>query len=177
MTQRRKHARRRDAAAIVESLYREYRSPLLAFCLNLTGGDRHWAEDVAQETMVRAWRRADELDPAAVSMMPWLATVARRIVIDDLRARNVRPQEVGQEPLEFVPGRDLIEPMLRRIVVTDAVRGLPRPQREAVVETMLRDRSVDDAARHLAVPVGTVKSRVHYAVRALRVSLAEPMAS
>lgn len=177
MTQRRTHARRRDAAAIVESLYREYRAPLLAFCLNLTGGDRHWAEDVMQETMVRAWRRADDLDPAATSMMPWLATVARRIVIDDVRARGVRPQEVGQEPLEFVPGRDHIESLLRRMVVTEAVRELPESQREVVVETMLLDRSVGEAAEQLDIPVGTVKSRVHYAVRALRVSLAEPMAS
>lgn len=177
MTQRRANARRRDAATIVESLYRDYRSPLLSFCLNLTAGDRHWAEDVMQETMVRAWRRADELDSGAPSLMPWLATVARRIVIDDLRARGVRPQEVGQEPLEFVPGRDHIESMLRRMVLTAAVRDLPEPQREAVVETVLLDQSVGDVARHLDVPVGTVKSRVHYAVRALRVSLAEPMAS
>ncbi|HSA51544.1 MAG TPA: sigma-70 family RNA polymerase sigma factor [Yinghuangia sp.] len=161
---------------IVESLYRDYRAPLLAYCLNLTAGDRHWAEDVVQETMLRAWRQAAGLDASVPSMMPWLSTVARRIVIDEYRARSVRPQEVNPEPLEFMPGRDHVESMLRSLVVTEAVRALSPTHREVVVETVLRDRSIKEVAADLNIPAGTVKSRVHYAVRALRAMLAKAAA-
>ncbi|MGW0659754.1 sigma-70 family RNA polymerase sigma factor [Streptodolium elevatio] len=152
-------------------LYRDYRAPLLSFCVNLTGGDRHWAEDVVQETMLRAWRNAERLDPGAPSLMPWLATVARRIVIDEQRARRARPQEVSPEPLEFMPADDDVDHLLSGLAVAQVLARLSAPQRYAVVETVLRDRSVGEVAASLGVPVGTVKSRVHYAVRALRVAL------
>jgi RNA polymerase sigma-70 factor (ECF subfamily) len=62
-----------DEPAITE-LYREYHRPLLSLVLRQTGGDRQWAEDVVQETMIRAWRSIDQLDPDADSLLPWLAT-------------------------------------------------------------------------------------------------------
>ncbi len=158
--------------AIFEDLYRRYRVPLLSFCLKQTGGDRQWAEDVVQETLVRAWHHIDRIDPGQ-SPMPWLATVARRIVIDAHRARGARPQEVNPEPLEYVPADDQWEPLLRGMVVAEALQSLSEAHREVLVETVLRDRSVNQAAEALGIPVGTVKSRVYYAVRALRVLLEE----
>lgn len=164
-----------DAEAVAETLYRRYAVPLLSFCLKQTGGDRQWAEDVVQETLVRAWRNADRIDPSdeSRSLMPWLATVARRIVIDDRRAKSARPQEVNPEPLEFVPADDHVEPLLRSMVVADALQSLSEAHREVLVETVLRDRSVNQAAEVLGIPVGTVKSRVYYAVRALKLALQE----
>lgn len=156
-----------------EALYRRYAVPLMAFCLRQTGGDRQWAEDVVQETFVRAWRNAERLDGDAESLMPWLATVARRIVIDDRRARSARPQEVNPEPLEHVPGDDQWEPLLRSMVVADALQSLSEAHREVLVETVLRDRTVNEAAKALGIPVGTVKSRVYYAIRALKLALEE----
>lgn len=158
---------------IVAELYREYHRPLLAFVVRLTSGDRQWAEDVVQETMIRAWRNADQLDGRETSLMPWLATVARRIVIDNRRRRDVRPQEVGDSPLEGVPLPDEMEDMLRKVVVADALKALTPAHREVLNETVLRDRTVNQAAEVLGVPVGTVKSRVYYALRALRVVLEE----
>ena len=84
-----------DDEAAVAGLYREYHRPLLSLVLRQTGGDRQWAEDVVQETMIRAWRSMDQLDPEAPSLLPWLATVARRIVIDDRRRKGARPAELG----------------------------------------------------------------------------------
>src|SRR5262245_63212019 len=81
------------------TLYRDYHRPLLAFVLRLTGGDRQHAEDVVQETMVRAWRSVDTLSLQSESVMPWLATVARRVVIDQWRRRGSRPPEVGERAL------------------------------------------------------------------------------
>src|SRR5262245_19338781 len=77
-------------------VYGKYADPLLGVAMKLTGGDRHWAEDVVQETLLRAWRHADVLRATGESrsLMPWLATVARRIVINDWRGRGVRPKEV-----------------------------------------------------------------------------------
>jgi len=167
---------RRDQAdddAIVTELYRRYRAPLLAYVLRLTGGDRQQAEDVVQETMVRAWRQADQLDLAAPSLMPWLVTVARRIVIDQERRRRARPAETGDQMLENVPVADTTEDLLRKVVVAEAMQALSAAHREILNETILRDRSVNQAAEALGIPVGTVKSRVYYALRALRLVLAE----
>jgi len=159
--------------AIVTEMYRQYRMPLMAYVLRLTAGDRQQAEDVVQETMLRAWRQAGKLDLTEPSLMPWLATVARRIVIDDKRRRSVRPTEMGDEMLENAPVADSTEDLLRKVVVTEALRLLSPAHREVLSETILRDRTVNEAAEVLGIPVGTVKSRVYYALRALRVVLAE----
>ena len=76
---------------IVTALYQAYRAPLMAFVLRLNGGDRQQAEDVVQETMVRAWREAADSTCPGSSLMPWLAAVARRIVIDEHRRKRARP--------------------------------------------------------------------------------------
>jgi RNA polymerase sigma-70 factor (ECF subfamily) len=158
---------------IVTELYRQYRMPLMSFVLRLTAGDRQQAEDVVQETMVRAWRQAGQLDLAEPSLMPWLATVARRIVIDQGRRRRARPTETGDVVLENVPVADSTEELLRKVVVSQALQALSPAHREVLNETILRDRTVTEAAEVLGIPVGTVKSRVYYAIRALRLVLAE----
>ena len=158
---------------IVTELYREYRNPLMSFVLRLTGGDRQQAEDVVQETMVRAWRQASRLDLGGDSLMPWLATVARRIVIDERRRRLARPAETGDLMVERASVADETEDLLRRVAVAEALQALSPAHREVLNETILRDRTVNQAAEILGIPVGTVKSRVYYALRALRLVLDE----
>jgi len=182
---RRRAERRRSAASdgglsrhaaddlLVTELYRRYRDPLLSFVLRLTAGDRQHAEDVVQETMLRAWRQGSQLDLAEPSLMPWLATVARRIVIDEQRRRNARPAETGEGMLEKVSVTDGTDDLLRSVIVADALLALSPAHREVLNETILRDRTVNEAAEILGIPVGTVKSRVYYAIRALRLVLAE----
>jgi RNA polymerase sigma-70 factor (ECF subfamily) len=162
-----------DDDRIVAELYREYHRPLLSFVMKLVGNDRQWAEDVVQETMIRAWRSADQLDSESASLMPWLATVARRVVIDDRRRKAARPQEAGEGALETLHIADGMEDLLRKVVVTEALKSLSPAHREVLNETILRDRSVNQAAEVLGVPVGTVKSRTYYALRALKVALEE----
>jgi RNA polymerase sigma factor (sigma-70 family) len=159
--------------AIVSALYAQYREPLMTFVMRLTAGNRAQAEDVVQETMVRAWREAGRLDLSEPSLMPWLTTVARRIVIDDHRRRQARPIETAEAELADLPTEDDTAAADRRMVVADAMRALSPLHREVLNETILRDRTVNQAAEVLGVPVGTVKSRVYYALRALHVALAE----
>jgi RNA polymerase sigma-70 factor (ECF subfamily) len=166
-------ARAADDDTIITDLYRRYRAPLMSYVLRLTAGDRQQAEDVVQETMVRAWRQVGRLDLAEPSLMPWLATVARRIVIDQGRRKRARPAETGEVMLENVPVADATEDLLRKVVVAEAMQALTPAHREVLNETILRDRTVNEAAEVLGVPVGTVKSRVYYALRALRLVLAE----
>jgi RNA polymerase sigma-70 factor, ECF subfamily len=162
-----------DGDRLVAELYRQYRSPLMAFVLRLTAGDRQRAEDVVQETMLRAWRERGQLDRSGPSLMPWLATVARRIVIDEQRKRDVRPAETAADNLERASVTDLTDDVLRSVIVTDALRALSPSHREVLNATILSDRTVNEAAQVLGIPVGTVKSRVYYALRALKLVLAE----
>jgi RNA polymerase sigma factor (sigma-70 family) len=159
--------------AIVTALYKQYRDPLMTFVLRLTAGNRTQAEDVVQETMLRAWREAGKLDLSEPSLMPWLTTVARRIVIDDHRRRQARPIELADAELANLPAEDDTAAADRRMVVADALRALSPLHRQVLNETILRDRTVNQAAEVLGIPVGTVKSRVYYALRALQMVLAE----
>ncbi|GAA3176574.1 sigma-70 family RNA polymerase sigma factor [Blastococcus jejuensis] len=159
--------------ASLRALYDGHAPVLLAYALRLTGGDRGRAEDIVQETLLRAWRNLDRLAQDTGPVRPWLFTVAQRLAIDAHRARRARPTEVGDAALASVPGLDELEPTLNRIVVTDALDSLSREHRAVIVETYYRGRSVAEAARVLGVPEGTVKSRCYYALRALKLALAE----
>jgi RNA polymerase sigma-70 factor (ECF subfamily) len=159
---------------LVRSLYAEHAEGLLLFVLRLTGGDRQRAEDVVQETLLRAWRHAHELAASGrTSLRPWLVAVARRIVIDGYRSRKARPPETDDGALATVAEADETERVLQLLVLTDAMRGLTAAHREVVFETYFRGRTVQEAAESLGLPVGTVKSRVYYALRALRIALEE----
>ena len=157
----------------IRALYQAYRVPLLAFALRLTGGDRQHAEDVVQETMIRAWLEVGRLDLSGPSLMPWLAAVARRIVIDDHRRKGARPAETGEGTVADMPVDDDTAATLLRVAVADAMLKLTSSHRQVLNETILRDQTAHQAAVALGIPVGTVKSRVYYALKALRVVLAE----
>ena len=98
---------------------------------------------------------------------------AQRLAIDAHRARLARPHEVGPAALASVTGLDDLENALDRIVIVDALDSLSREHRAVIVETYYRGRSVADTAQVLGVPEGTVKSRCYYALRALKLALAE----
>ncbi|HEX8345146.1 MAG TPA: sigma-70 family RNA polymerase sigma factor [Actinoplanes sp.] len=158
---------------LVRMLYEEHAGPLLMFVLRLTGGDRQRAEDIVQETLLRAWRNAHRLGAQGQqSLRPWLVTVARRIAIDDHRSVTARPPETYDRELESFPSTaDDTDRVLQLMTVTDALRTLSQSHREILVETYFRGRTVPEAAEVLGLPLGTAKSRVYYALRALRTAL------
>ncbi|MFI5931036.1 sigma-70 family RNA polymerase sigma factor [Actinoplanes sp. NPDC051494] len=158
---------------LVRMLYEEHAGPLLMFVLRLTGGDRQRAEDIVQETLLRAWRNAHRLGAQGQqSLRPWLVTVARRIAIDDHRSVTARPPETYDRELESFPSTaDDTDRVLQLMTVTDALKTLSQSHREILVETYFRGRTVPEAADVLGLPLGTAKSRVYYALRALRTAL------
>jgi RNA polymerase sigma-70 factor (ECF subfamily) len=147
-------------------------SVLLTFLLRLTRGDPHKAEDILQETLIRAWRHPEARGPDGAWSRPWLFTLARRIAIDHARASQTRPPELSDDRLqERVPADDGIERLIDAGEVRAALRSLPDRLRHVLVEMYFRERSVAEAAAVLAVPSGTVKSRTFYALAALRDAL------
>jgi RNA polymerase sigma-70 factor (ECF subfamily) len=161
------------ADELVKSLYEKHAATLLAYCLPLTRGDRGWAEDVVQETLFRAWRGAHRLDLGRPTLLPWLFTAARRLVVDGLRSRRVRPQEVDPTLLEHAPADDPTDRTIATLTVLEALRELTPPHREIIVEVYYLGRPVTETARHLRIRPGTAKSRLYYALRALRSALEE----
>jgi RNA polymerase sigma-70 factor (ECF subfamily) len=154
----------------LEQLHREHAAALWGYVLRLTG-DRARAEDVVQETMLRAWRHGVQ-DDGRGSARAWLYTVARNLVVDDARSARSRHEAVTDEPPER-PQADRVDRMLDSLLVTDALAAIGADHRTVVVKAYFGRLTVAEIASDLGIPVGTVKSRLHYGLRALRLALQE----
>jgi RNA polymerase sigma-70 factor, ECF subfamily len=156
---------------LVRALYAEHAGPLLRYALHLMSGDRQRAEDIVQETLLRAWQHPEAI--ADRPARPWLFAVARNLAVDSFRARKARPHEVGEGALELLSVPDGAERALESWAVADAIRSLRAEHRGVLLETYYHGRSVAEAAAVLGIPAGTVKSRTFYALRALKLALEE----
>ncbi len=157
---------------LLRELHDQQAGPLSGFVLRLTAGDRARAEDVVQETMLRAWQHPTVLEAPEGARRAWLFTVARHLVIDEWRSSRNRHESPEADPPE-VASADETDAALDSWLVAEALRRLSIEHRGAIVECYYRGRTVADAAAHLGVPPGTVKSRLHYGLRALRLVLDE----
>jgi RNA polymerase sigma-70 factor (ECF subfamily) len=156
--------------ALIRTLYQEHGNSLLAYATRLTG-DRAAAEDVVQETLIRAWKHAASMVSERGSIRGWLLTVARNIITDRVRARAARPQEVAESPANPPMEKDHAQGVVDTMTILGALDRLSPEHREVLVEMYYRGRTVTETAEALGVPPGTVKSRSYYALRAMRAAI------
>jgi len=158
--------------ARMRAVYDAHGKAIHRYLMQLTYGERRTAEDLTQETMLRAWRHLNTLSADVTALRPWLMTVARRLAIDAGRYRQARPTEVGSIDLTWLPAQDdAIDRMLSSETVRTALAQLTPEHRDVIVEVYYRGRSMTEAAAALGIPTGTVKSRSYYALRILRTAL------
>lgn len=161
----------------VREAYAAHGAEIHRFALRAVG-DPAAAQDVVQETFLRAWRARDRYDPQIAGLRTWLFSIARNVVIDQNRHDVVRPWLRSladpEQMAQVAPtGPDEWEPLMRRWLVEEALSRISADHRQAVVETYLADRPYDVVAAELGIPVSTLRSRVFYGLKALRVAMDE----
>lgn len=160
-------------AELLRAMFAEHGDALYAHALRLASGDRQRAEDLVQETLLRAWRHPEALNPDRGSVRAWLFTTARNLAIDSWRRRSVRVGEVITDTPPEPVSDDETDRTVEAWLIAEALGRLSPVHREVLVECFYQGRSVAEAATRLGVPAGTVKSRTHYALRSLRLILEE----
>jgi RNA polymerase sigma-70 factor (ECF subfamily) len=159
-----------DQASLLRLIHDTHGNALLRYVLRLTHGDMAFAEDVVQESLLRLWRNPGVLQQSTEGVRAWLFTVARNQVIDDRRsARYARELRTDSVPERASP--DAIGPACDRWIVSEALMSLSADHRIAVVRAYYLGETIADIAGHEQIPEGTVKSRLHYALLALRNTL------
>ncbi len=156
---------------LLEALHDAHGPALFRFVAHLTH-DTNFAEDVVQEALLRAWKRPEILEQNDEAARAWLFTVARNLVIDDRRSARYR-REISTEVLPDAATQDETNSALDAWIISDALSTLSIPHRKAVVAAYYLGQSITEIARQQDVPEGTIKSRLHFALRALRLSLQE----
>ena len=157
----------RDADAAIRQLYARH-APALRRYVERFGPDRASADDIVQETFIRAWRHLPQLSSEDFPVRPWLFRVARNLLIDADRAARSRPVTVRPQPAE--EGRDDtgLDRVLDQQLVADALHQLSPAHRMVLVETFYGGRTLAKIAHQLGIPDSTARSRLHYALQALR---------
>jgi len=163
-----------DPDTFLRALYTEHSASLRSHATRMLS-DPHQAEDVVQETMLRAWRKSHTLNPERGSIGGWLAKVAHNIAVDRLRAKRARPPEVDEthtDPATWST-TDHADTTITSLYIARALNTLTPHHRAVLHQVYFADRTCTEAAAVLGIPVGTVKSRLYHALRNLRLAIQE----
>lgn len=163
------------------AIHDRHSGELWRFVLSLTR-DRTVAEDIVQEVLLRAWRSADLAVRDEAGTRAWLFTVARRLVVDRWRSATVRREspdglsEARTGPAIGGAGlasSDRTDEVLDRWLIADALAALSSDHRAVLVAAYYEGRTTADIAARLDIAEGTVKSRLHYGLRHLKMIMQE----
>jgi RNA polymerase sigma-70 factor (ECF subfamily) len=162
-----------DATAFDE-FFDRFAGRLLGYIGGLVG-DAGTAEDLLQETMLRVYRNIGRYEARGV-FGAWVFRIASKLAFTELRRRRFRAAPLA-EPVLDVPDPIHTDPAEIRVVrereraIEAALASLPDDQRAVVLLRVRDGMSLEEIARTMCVPVGTVKSRLHHAIRRLRMLL------
>ena len=157
----------------MRTLYRTYGPELYGFAVNCLG-DRELAEEVVQDVFTRVWRHADSFDPGRASFRTWIYGIARNAIIDVKRRAAVRPSlATAPADLDEGEGGYSLENALLGWQVSAALERLTPEHRQVIRLAHFQGMRLREIADHTGIPLGTVKSRVSYALRGLRLALEE----
>jgi RNA polymerase sigma-70 factor (ECF subfamily) len=149
-----------------------YRPELMSMARRALGSPQ-LAEEAVQETYVRAWRSRDRFDPSLGSLRTWLFSIERNFLIDMARSRQRTVARDAELEREAEPAVDDVESAMVSWQVEEAVRQLTPDHRTVVIQMYFRGRTSKEMAEELGVPEGTIRSRLFYALKALRLTLQE----
>ncbi|QSF48005.1 sigma-70 family RNA polymerase sigma factor [Paenibacillus tianjinensis] len=165
--------RQKDPAAL-EMLYDRYEGIIYSFAHRIVK-DSMAAEEVMQELFMRIWKNAEQYDSAKGKLSTWMFTVTRNIAIDQLRKKNsgIPQQSAGSEELQQIRDtgtmtEDMVELMMVGEQVREALQELSRDQQQVVDLIYYQGLTQQEVAIRVAVPLGTVKSRVRLAMKQLQ---------
>ncbi len=160
-----------DKASVLRELHDLHAAVIWRYAVHLTG-NQSIADDIVQETLLRAWRTPKILDQDPTTARAWLFTVARNLVIDDARSARRR----HENPVESIPERqadDRTDGLFDALLVGEALKELSEEHRAVIVRAHFGGQNTVELAAELNIAEGTVKSRLHYGLRALRLALQE----
>ena len=161
-----------DPDAVISQLYSLYAEALRRYVEQFCP-DPASAEDIVQETFIRAWRHLPRLSADDRPVRAWLYRVARNLMIDANRAARTRPIAVPGPSAGEIGTDSGMEEILDRQLVSAALQHLSPAHQTVLVEAFYRGGTMAAVARELGIPHGTARSRLHYALEALRKQLQE----
>ena len=161
-----------DPDAVIRALYTDYAKALHGYVEQFCP-DRTSADDIVQETFIRAWRHLPQLSADDRPIRPWLFRVARNLLIDANRAARAQPMVVPDQAAGEAGTDSGLEEILDRQLVSAALQHLSPAHQTVLVETFYRGGTMATVARELGIPHGTARSRPHYALDAMRKELQE----
>lgn len=168
-----KSIRQKDPDAL-EILYDRYEQMVYSFAYRIVK-DSMAAEEVMQELFMRIWKNAEQYDSTKGKLSTWMFTVTRNIALDQLRKNNTRPPQQSADAEEVQQLRDtgamteeMVEMLMAGELVREALLELSRDQQQVVDLIYYQGLTQQEVAYHVAVPLGTVKSRVRLAMKQLQ---------
>lgn len=149
-------------------------APRIKALMIKSGAANSEAEDIAQDVMIKVWRKSAQYTPARGAVSTWIFTIARNARIDRLRRNSSEPYDDIDDHEVASNNASAEEEVLaaqQAQHVSAALVELPVEQREIIKLAFLHDMPQSEIAAQLTLPLGTVKSRMRLAYDKLRINL------